>query len=70
MGRPVKIYIFKRIMISLQHPLQSVAFGVADVAVQGETVGCSGALVPGELAAETEGWELFVRVVKLQNVSD
>lgn len=57
------------VLVSFNHAINPLAFGVKDITVQGETVLCLLSFWWDD-CTEAKSWDLFVRVIVLQNVAD
>jgi len=71
MSGPVQLHVLEGLLVSLKHSFQAITLWIEDVSIQSEAVASCSTVVDSqiEFAAKTKGWELLIRVVKLEDVA-
>jgi hypothetical protein len=68
-GWSIQVNVLQRVLISFNHSIQAIALRVKDVAIQSKAVR-SPVHCWWHCGPETECWDLFVRIIVLENFSN
>jgi len=67
----VQGHVFDCSLVSLKDSIKAITFWIANITIESKAMTWSSIVrVEMEVGPESEGWELFVRIIELKNISN